>query len=134
LGRTLFKVLQRFQIAKKLLPMSTDSGSNNLTLTDNIPEQLKKFFEVEKENNSVRFASELLEGQRSLMRCCAHSTNTIVKALLDAVRTADLQCELLDSDETDNSNYDVNREGFLVLERESQIVPASVSSAIAAIR
>jgi hypothetical protein len=111
LGRLVFKVLQQFQITKKLLSISTDSGSNNLTLADNIQEQLEEFYEVEKENNSVRIVSELFQGRRSLMRCCAHSTNTIVKALLDALRTADLQCELLDSDETDNTNFDVDREG-----------------------
>jgi hypothetical protein len=134
LGRLVFKVLQQFQITKKLLSISTDSGSNNLTLADNIQEQLEEFYEVEKENYSIRFVSELLQGRRSLMRCCAHSTNTIVKALLDALRTADLQCELLDSDETDNTNFDVDREGFLVLGSDSQTVRASVNSPIAAIR
>jgi hypothetical protein len=97
LGRIVFKVLQQFQITKKLLSISTDNGPNNLTLADNIQEQLEEFYDVEKENNSFRFVSELFQGRRSLMRCCAHSTNTIVKALLVALRTADLQCELLDS-------------------------------------
>jgi hypothetical protein len=68
------------------------------------------------------------------MRCCAHSTNTIVKALLDSLRTEDLQCELLYSDETDNTNFDVDRKGFLVLECDSQILRTSVNSPIAAIR
>jgi hypothetical protein len=57
-----------------------------------------------------------------------------VKALLNALRTADLQCELLDSDETDNTTFEVDREGFLVLARESKIVRESNNSPIAAIR
>jgi hypothetical protein len=54
LGRIVFKVLQQFQITKKLLSISTDSGSNNLTLVDNIQEQLEDFYEVGKENYSIR--------------------------------------------------------------------------------
>jgi hypothetical protein len=104
-----------------------------LTLADNIQERLEEFYEVEKENNSIRFVSALFQGRRSLMRCCAQSANTIVKALLDALRTADLQCELLDSNKIGNTDFDVDLEGFLVLGCDSQIVRASVNSPIAAI-
>jgi hypothetical protein len=54
--------------------------------------------------------------------------------MLHELQTADLQCELLDSDEIDNTDFHVDREGFLVLGRDSQIVRASVNSPIAAIR
>jgi hypothetical protein len=57
-----------------------------------------------------------------------------VKAVLDSLRTEDLQCELPYSDETDNTNFDVDRKGFLVLGHNRQILRASVNSPIAAIR
>jgi hypothetical protein len=72
LGNIVFKALQDYGIEKKLLSISTDSGSNSFTLADQIQERLTEYYEVEKESDTISYISELFNGRYSLMRCTQH--------------------------------------------------------------
>jgi hypothetical protein len=93
---------------------------------------------VEKESDTISYISELFNGRYSLMRCNAHSTNTIVKCLHGALRAPDLTCEYLDDDLDDTADgadipeIGVDSEGFLFL--EDKVIGNSLDSPVSAVR
>jgi hypothetical protein len=138
LGNIVFKVLQDYGIEKKLLSIGTDSGSNSFTLADQIQERLAEYYEVEKESDTISYISELFNGRYSWMRCNAHSTNTIVKCMLDALRAPHLACENLDDDLDDTTDradipeIAVDSEGFLLL--DDKVIGNSLDSPVSSVR
>jgi hypothetical protein len=138
LGNIVFKALQDYGIEKKLLSISMDSGGNNFTLADQRQERFAEYYEVDKESDTISYISELFNGRYSLMRCNAHSTNTIVKCMLDALRAPDLTCEYLDDDLDDTTDgadipeIGVDSEGFLLL--DDKVIGNSLDSPVSAVR